>query len=122
MARSPREIFEAQSQALEAGDLDKVAADYSEDCIQIWNGQPRRGRAGVKEGFAHFFAELGEVKALEEPVQVFEEGVLYLEWWADLGERRCDGVDTVVFKDGQITVHTIKYEIKEVAPRGGERS
>lgn len=122
MARSPREIFEAQSRALEAGDLDKVAADYSDDCIQIWNGHMRRGRSGVKEGFAHFLAELGEVKALEEPVQVFEDGVLYLEWWADLGDRRCDGVDTVVFNDGQITVHIIKYEITEGATRGGAHS
>ena len=53
-------------------------------------------------------------KPYEEPVKLFEDNVLYLEWWADLGDRRCVGVDTLVFQDGQITVHTIKYDFKEL--------
>ena len=49
---------------------------------------------------ASYFAELaahGEVKGLEVPVRVYEDNVLYIEWWADLGDTRCDGIDTFIF-------------------------
>jgi len=81
-----------------SGDLDRIAADYSDNCIQVSNRQIRRGKAGVKEAFAQLFSDLsaaGEVKGLEVPVRVFEDNVLYIEWWADLGDMRCDGVDMV---------------------------
>ena len=112
MTRTPQAVLEEQNRALEAGDLEKIAEGYSESCIQIWNGEIRRGRSGVKDGFGHFFSELGEVKSMETTVEVFADNVLYLEWWADLGDRHCDGVDTFVFDDGFITAHTIKYDIK----------
>jgi ketosteroid isomerase-like protein len=114
MARSAQEAFETHLESLGTGDLDKIAADYSDDCIQISNRQTRRGKAGVKEAFAQIFSELaaaGEIKGLEVPVRVYEDNVLYIEWWADLGDMRCDGVDTFIFEGGQITVQTVKYDI-----------
>ena len=114
MARSAQEAFETHLESLGTGDLDKIAADYSDDCIQIVNRQTRRGKDGVKEGFAQLFSDLaaaGEVKGLEVPVRVYEGDVLYIEWWADLGDMRCDGVDTFIFRDGQIEVQTVKYDI-----------
>jgi uncharacterized protein (TIGR02246 family) len=114
MARTPQEAFETHLEALLSGDLDRLAADYSDDCIQITNSQTRRGKAGVKEGFAAIFAELaaaGEVKGVEVPVRIYEDNVLYIEWWADLGDMRCDGNDTFIFEDGQITVQTVKYYV-----------
>lgn len=121
MARTPQQCFEDHLQALGTGDLDSIAADYTDDAIHITRGvgigEPtvRRGIAGVKEGFAAVFGDLaaaGEVKGLEVPMRVFEEDTLYIEWWADLGDKRCDGVDTFVFRDdGQIRVQTVQYEI-----------
>jgi ketosteroid isomerase-like protein len=114
MARTPQEAFETHLAALGSGDLDTIAADYSDNCIQICNSQTRRGRAGVKEGFAALLAELaaaGEIKGLEVPVRIYEDNVLYIEWWADLGDMRCDGNDTFIFEDGLITVQTVKYYI-----------
>ena len=114
MARTPQEAFETHLEALGSGDLDRIAADYSDDCIQISNREIRRGKAGVKEAFAQIFADLaaaGEIKGLEVPVRVFEGNVLYIEWWADLGDMRCDGVDTFIFENGLITVQTVKYYI-----------
>jgi ketosteroid isomerase-like protein len=114
MARTPQEAFEAHLDALGTGDLDTIAADYSENCIQISNRELRRGRSGVKEAFAQIFADLsaaGELKGLDVPVRVFEDNVLYIEWWADLGDMRCDGVDTFIFEDGLITIQTVKYYI-----------
>jgi ketosteroid isomerase-like protein len=118
MARTPQEAFETHLAALGSGDLDQIAADYSDNCIQISNRQTRRGKAGVKEGFAQLFAELsaaGEVKGLEVPVRVYEDNVLYIEWWADLGDMRGDGVDTFIFEDGLITVQTLKYTIDKAS-------
>jgi uncharacterized protein (TIGR02246 family) len=114
MARSPQEAFETHLEALGTGDLDTIAADYTDDCIQIANRQTRRGKDGVKEGFAQLFSDLaaaGEVKGLEVPVRVYEDDVLYIEWWADLGDMRVDAVDTFVFRDGLIQVQTVKYDI-----------
>jgi ketosteroid isomerase-like protein len=114
MDRTPQEAFESHVAALGTGDLDKIAADYSDDCIQISQREIRRGKAGVKEGFAALFADLaaaGEVKGLEVPVRVYEDNLLYIEWWADLGDMRADGVDTFIFEDGLITMQTIWYTI-----------
>ena len=89
MARTPQEAFETHLASLGTGDLDLIAADYSDDCIQICNSEIRRGKAGVKEGFAALLAELaaaGEIKGLEVP-------------------------DTFIFEDGQITVQTVKYYV-----------
>ncbi len=114
MARTPQEAFETHLAALGTGDLDTIAADYSDNCIQICNSQTRRGKGGVKEGIAQLLGELaaaGEIKGLEVPVRVYEDNVLYIEWWADLGDMRCDGNDTFIFEDGLITVQTVKYYI-----------
>jgi ketosteroid isomerase-like protein len=114
MARTPQEAFETHVEALGSGDLDRIAADYSDNCIQITQRQVRRGKDGVKEAFSQLFADLaaaGEVKGLEVPIRVYEDNVLYIEWWADLGDMRADGVDTFTFEDGLITVQTISYTI-----------
>jgi len=116
MARTPQEAFEAHVAALGTGDLDTIVSDYADNCIQITQRQTRRGKAGVKEGFAALFADLaaaGEIKGLEVPVRVYEDNVLYIEWWADLGDMRADGDDTFIFEDGLITVQTIRYAISK---------
>jgi hypothetical protein len=115
MSRTPQEVFEELSVAFGSGDVEKASDVYSDNCIQIWNGHTKRGKSGVREGLADFLSDLAGMQGYEEPVKLFEDNVLYLEWWADLGTRRCVGVDTLVFGDGQITVHTIKYDFKEQA-------
>jgi ketosteroid isomerase-like protein len=114
MARTPQEAFETHLAALGSGDLDRLAADYSENCIQISNHQTYRGKDGVKQGFTQIFSDLaaaGQVQGLEVPVRIYEDNILYIEWWADLGDMRCDGIDTFIFEDGLITIQTVKYTI-----------
>ena len=119
MARSPQKAFETHLESLGTGDLDTIAADYTDDAIHITrDGGVRRGKPGVKEGFAALFQDLaahGEIKGLEVPVRIYEDDILYIEWWADLGDMRCDGVDTFVFKDGLIRVQTLKYDITKAS-------
>lgn len=116
MARTNQEAFETHLEALGSGDLERLAADYSEDCVQISNRQTYRGKDGVKQGFSQIFADLaaaGEVKGLEVPVRIYEDNALYIEWWADLGDMRCDGVDTFIFEDGLISIQTVKYDLSK---------
>ena len=46
---------------------------------------------------------------------MYEDNVLYIEWWADLGDMRCDGIDTFIFEDGLITIQTVKYTIDKAS-------
>jgi hypothetical protein len=46
---------------------------------------------------------------------VFADDVLYLEWSAvsaGAGRRVDDGIDTFVFRDGQIRVQTVRYTVQ----------
>ena len=46
MARSPQEIFKHHAEALMAGDLDEIVADYTDDAVVITPRVvlPRQGR------------------------------------------------------------------------------
>jgi hypothetical protein len=44
---------------------------------------------------------------------VFAEDVLYLEWSAKGGGHKVDdGIDTFIFRDGQIHVQTVIYTVQ----------
>jgi ketosteroid isomerase-like protein len=51
MARTPEEIFQHHAQALGAGDLDEIVADYSDDAVFISPAGVKRGQDGVREAF-----------------------------------------------------------------------
>ena len=51
MTDSPEAVFERHVAALMAGDLDALAADYSEDALIITSDGEFRGQAGVREVF-----------------------------------------------------------------------
>lgn len=111
MARTPQEVFEHHMQALGAG-MDEILADYTDDAVFLTKDGVKRGKEGVQQSFEQLFNALGEIKEVGFPVQIYEGDVLFLNWWADLGDRRCDGIDTFVFRDGLIRAQTLHYEIK----------
>ena len=72
-----------------------------------------RGKDGVREGFTKL---LGDVPNAEwdVPTQIFEGDVLFIEWSADAASTRVeDGIDTFVFRDGEITVQTVRYTVQQ---------
>lgn len=80
--RTPQEVFAHHGQALAAGDLDEIVADYADDSFVITP-------AGIARG---------------------KEDILFLEWTANSAVSRVDdGVDTFVFRDGTIWAHTVRY-------------
>ena len=112
MSRTPQEIFQHHAAALVAGDVEEVAADYTDDAVLITPHGVLHGRAGAHEAFTVLLGELGEV-TLDVPTQVFADDVLYIEWTAQSPRTRVtDGVDTFVFSDDGIRVQTVHCTIE----------
>jgi uncharacterized protein (TIGR02246 family) len=112
MARTPQEVFAHHAQALMAGDLDGILADYTDDAVFITPGGVLRGKDGVREGFTRLLADLPEA-TWDVPTQIYEDDVLFIEWTAVAKQTRAtDGVDTFVFTDGAIRVQTVRYTLE----------
>ena len=112
MARTPEEVFSHHAQALGAGDLDEIVADYADDAIFITPAGVKRGKDGVREAFTQLLADVPNAK-WELPTQIYEGDVLLLEWTADAAQTRVgDGIDTFVFRDGLIRVQTVRYTLQ----------
>ena len=112
MTRTPEEVFAHHGQALGAGDLDDIVADYADDAIVIGPGGASRGKDGVCATFTALLNDLPNASwSLKR--RVFEGDVLLLEWSADTARTHADdGVDTFVFHDGLIRAQTVHYTLQ----------
>lgn len=112
MTRTPEEVFQHHAQALGAGDLDEILADYSDDAVFITPAGVKGGKAGVREGFTQLLADVPNAD-WTLPTQIYEGDVLFLEWTAHAEKTRIeDGVDTFIFRDGQIVLQTVRYNVQ----------
>lgn len=112
MTRTPEEVFAHHAQALGAGDLDEIVADYADDAVFIAPAGVRRGKDGIREAFTQLLAEVPNA-AWDLKTQLYEGDVLFLEWAADAAETFVeDGIDTFVFRDGLIRVQTVRYTLQ----------
>ena len=112
MARTPQEIFAHHAQALGAGDLEEIVADYAEDAVFITPAGTLHGQGGVRTGFTQLLSDLPKAN-WTLPTQIYEGDVLFLEWTADAGATFADdGIDTFVFSDGLIRVQTVRYTVQ----------
>ncbi|VTZ28223.1 Polyketide cyclase [Methylocella tundrae] len=111
--RTPQEIFQHHAETLIAGDLEGVVSDYSEDAVILSPDGVKRGKAGVRETFIKLLADLPKAD-WEVPTVLFEGDALFLEWKARSEATYADdGVDTFVFRDGQIRLQTVRYTLKK---------
>ena len=100
MTRTPEEIFQHHAEALGAGDLDEIVADYTDDAVFITPGGVRRGKDGIREAFT----------------QLLADDVLFLEWAATAATTKVeDGIDTFVFSDGLIRLQTVRYTLQHTS-------
>lgn len=112
MARTPEEVFSHHAQALVAGDLDEIVADYADDAVFITPAGVKRGKDGVRLAFTQLLADVPNAE-WELPTQTYEGDVLFLEWTADSARTKVeDGIDTFVFRDGLIRVQTVRYTLQ----------
>ena len=112
MTRTPQEVFQHHAQALGAGDLDEIVADYADDAVFITPGGVQRGKDGVRAGFTQLLADVPNA-AWDLRTEIYEGDVLFLEWAADAAATRVeDGIDTFVFSDGLIRAQTVRYTVQ----------
>jgi uncharacterized protein (TIGR02246 family) len=115
MTRSPQEVFQHHAQALGAGDLDEIVADYADDAVFITPAGIRRGKDGIRESFTQLLADVPNA-AWELKTQIYEDDVLFLEWAATAATTKVeDGIDTFVFRDGLIRVQTVRYTLQRTS-------
>jgi ketosteroid isomerase-like protein len=109
--RTPQQVFEHHAEALIAGDLEGIVADYSEDAIFITPDGVLHGKDGVRQGFTKLLSDLPSAE-WQVPTTIFEGDVLFIEWNAKSDKTQAlDGIDTFVFRDGQIRVQTVRYTL-----------
>jgi uncharacterized protein (TIGR02246 family) len=112
MARKPEEVFQHHAQALGAGDLDEIVADYADDAVFITPAGVLRGKDGIRAAFTQLLADVPSA-AWELKTQTYEDDLLFLEWAADAAQTRVDdGIDTFVFRDGLIRAQTVRYTLQ----------
>jgi uncharacterized protein (TIGR02246 family) len=112
MTRTPQEVFQHHAEALGAGDLDEIVADYADDAVFISPSSVLRGKEGIREAFTRLLADVPDA-AWDLKTQIYEDDILFLEWAADAAATRIeDGIDTFVFRDGMIRVQTLRYSLQ----------
>ncbi len=112
MARTPEEVFQHHAQALGAGDLEEIVADYADDAVFITPAGIKRGKDGIRAAFTQLLADVPDA-AWDLKTQMYEDEVLFLEWAADSAKTLVeDGIDTFVFRDGLIRVQTVRYTLQ----------
>jgi ketosteroid isomerase-like protein len=112
MARTPQEIFQHHAEALMAGDVDEIVADYADDAVFITPRGTLHGKDGVRQGFVALLADLPEAK-WDVPTVIFEGDVLFIEWSAVSAQRQAlDGIDTFVFAGDHIRAQTVRYTLE----------
>jgi ketosteroid isomerase-like protein len=111
VSRTPQEIFQHHAEALIGGDLEGIVSDYADDAVFISPAGVLRGKDGVRQAFTKLLADLPNAD-WEVPTQIFEGDVLFIEWKATAADSRAeDGIDTFVFRGGEIAVQTVRYTL-----------
>lgn len=112
MTRTPEEVFAHHAQALGAGDLDEIVADYADDAVVITPAGTMRGKDGVRAAFTQLLSDVPNA-SWDLKTQIYEGEVLFLEWVADSASTRVDdGVDTFVFRNGLVRAQTVRYSLQ----------
>ena len=115
MSRTPQEIFAHHAEALMAGDIDGIVADYNDDAVFITPAGALHGKHGVRQGFTALLTDLPNAK-WDVPTQVFEGDVLFIEWSVVAAATTAlDGIDTFVFDGDGIRVQTVRYTLESTS-------
>ncbi len=113
MSRSPQEVFQHHAEVLIGGDLEGIVSDYSDDAVFISPNGVLRGKDGIREAFTKLLEDVPNAD-WDVPTQIFEGDVLFIEWSAHADKTFVeDGIDTFVFRDGEIVVQTVRYTLQQ---------
>lgn len=85
--RTPQEVFAHHGQALAAGDLDEIVADYADDSFVITPAGIARGKEGIRQLFVKLLDDIPNA-LWDLKTQIFEGDILFLEWTANSAVSR----------------------------------
>ena len=109
------EIFQHHAEALGAGDLEEIVADYADDAVLITPAGVLRGKDGIRAAFIQLLADVPNA-AWQLKTQIYEGDVLFLEWAAEAEKTRVeDGIDTFIFRGDFIRLQTVRYSLQHKA-------
>ena len=112
--RTPEETFGHHAQTLMAEDLDGILEDYTESSYLVNPSGVLHGKEVIRRFFADALTALPQAKW--DVKTTYVEDILFLEWTADSSKGSVsDGVDTFIFKDGMISIQTVRATI---VPKG----
>ena len=96
-------ILDHHQAALDAGDLDDLLSDYTEDSVFISNlGGVMKGLEAIRGMFAA--APAGGFPGFEEGLEHVDGDIAFVTWKA---EGIALGTDTFVVRDGKIAAQTV---------------
>jgi len=109
--RTPQQVFDHHVQALVARDLEGLVEDYADDAVFITPDGSLRGKDGIRQAFQKVLDDLPDAE-LDLKTATFEDDALFIEWTAKTSAGRVDdGIDTFIFRDGQIRLQTVRYTV-----------
>ena len=112
MTRSPQETLAAHFEAIARGDIERLLADYSEDATILTGQRVLEGHSGVQEFFTNALQALPGAHFSVTDATYSSDAAL-VHWTAMSGAGRIDdGVDTFVFEEGDIRLHTVHFTVQ----------
>jgi hypothetical protein len=115
MVRSPQQIFQHHADSLVAGDMQGFMSDYGDDSVLITARGPAHGTGAIRAAFTEVLTLLPN-PSWDLHTRIFDGDVLFLGWAVTSDTHRMEGVDTFVFSDDGIRVHTVHFVAEPVAP------
>ncbi len=108
--RTPQEVFTHHEHAIGSEDLDAILMDYAATATIISPSGVLRGKDAIRQFFADLLQALP--KAQWGFKTMYADNVLFFEWTADSARASVsDGVETLLFEHGLITLQTVRNTI-----------
>ena len=111
MTSTPQDVFAHHWDALVAGDVPAVMEDYTDDAVLVTADGVFEGRDAIAGWFSAAVGALPDAKWAQGST-AYAGDALLLHWNATSPQGRIDdGVDTFVFVDGKIRLHTVSFSV-----------
>ena len=104
--RTPKQVFRDHLDAINSGDLDQIAKDYTADAFILLTHEPSPilGLDGIRTFFSNIYAATGGPADISIKSITAYHDIVTVEWGLRSPKLNVgDGVDTFVIKNGLIT-------------------
>lgn len=111
MVRTTQQVFAAHQAAFQAGDPEKLMADYAADAVLLTMDGAINGKEAIQGFFANAFKSFPNFKVSFDKTAVAGD-ILLLQWSGDSDVATLQhGVATFIIRDGQIQRQTEWFSV-----------